>query len=203
MDPGEDGSDSCSAGPPRKRKKCNALEVAGAKENEFEETSGGESDGDDGSLFDFDACQSRLPPSVLCVKCQFICDNWSSILSRTLEDDHIDFPHCDSSFVLEASAKRGCSLCAQFLASVDQERLEDSRQRRQEKQGDGIGDLGGRIKVQNAVFDRKDVNPIHRKHCWILHLSFGHGVQNFFVDIVPALGPGKFNQRKSLPFQNC
>lgn len=51
------------------------------------------------------------------------------------------------------------------------------------------------------MFDRKDVNPIHRKHCWILHLSFGHGVQNFFVDIVPALGLSKFNQLKLLPFQ--
>ena len=96
--------------------------MAGGKDNEFEETSGGESDGDDGSLFDFDAGQLRVPPSVLCAKCQFICDSWSLVLSRTLEDDHIDFPHCDSSAALEASAKRGCSLCAQFLASVDQER---------------------------------------------------------------------------------
>ena len=163
--------------------------------NPSEDTSGGETDSDDGSLFDFGAGQS-LAPSVLCARCQYICDNWFSVLSRRLSD-RIEFPHCENSFVLEASAKQGCSLCAQFMASVDPEWLEASRQRWNKKSGVRTGSNGGRVNVQNTAYPAA-VNLIHGRHCWTLHLSFGRGSGNFFVDMVPVLGPGKSIQRRRL-----
>jgi hypothetical protein len=137
--------------------------------------------------------QSRLAPSVLCTKCQFICDNWSSVVSQ--RPGHTEFTHCENAFVLEASAKQGCSLCAQFLASVDRACLEDSRQRLKEKSGDRTSSIGGRINVQNVAYPAV-VNPIHGRHCWTLHLSFGRGSGNFFLDMVPALGPGRRIRRR-------
>src|SRR6266849_5092742 len=114
MPPGDDRSDTSSdsaapEGPPSKRLKYSDLEELDTKDKEHEESSGGDSDGDDGSLFDFGAGQSTLPPSVLCSGCRFICDNWSSLQAK--EPGRIEFPHCANAITLEVSAKRGCSMC--------------------------------------------------------------------------------------------
>ncbi len=55
MDPREESSESCSGGPLPKRKKFNALEKPDTADTEPEEASGVQSDGDDDSLFDFEA----------------------------------------------------------------------------------------------------------------------------------------------------
>lgn len=189
MDPREESSDSCSVGPPLKKTKLDVLERPSATDIEHEEMSNGETDGDDGSLFDFEAEQTKLPPSFLCEKCQLICDKW-----YPWDMNGVQFSHCENSFVLEASAKRGCSLCMQFFASVDQELLEDRRQRLKEGPDDGFGesgDFGGFIGIQDAAFEKMEANP-QITPSWTLCLSFGHGAQNFFVDMIPALGPGRY-----------
>jgi hypothetical protein len=136
-------------------------------ENESQVSDDSEDGGDDGSLFDFGADQVRPLSSILCARCQLVVDNWSF----ALHNDDVKFPHCENSFVLEVSARDGCSLCAQFLGSKDQMSLKINREMQEETPDKGFGYDGGTVCIDNST-DWVEVYPALRRPCWRLKLSF-------------------------------
>jgi hypothetical protein len=174
-------------------------------ENESQALDDWEDGGDDGSLFDFGTNQVRPLRSILCARCQLVVGNWFA-----LHNNDAKFPHCENSFVLEASAREGCALCAQFLGSMDPMLLKVYREMQEETQDHGFINGGGIICIDYST-DWTEVHPALRKPCWRLKLSFppkhlasarNEGLfvpssideLNFWVEMVPSLGHGR--QRK-------
>lgn len=172
-------------GPPPKRKKYDVVETSDTLVSDAE-SSDGVSDGDDGSLFDFNAAQLRKPLPTLCVHCRLICG---------VSVEQMEAPHCENILALEASAERGCPLCTQFLASVDQEWVEELKKRLKETPDDHFTSIVRREILRSSPFDGQGVDPGPQRQGWKLDLYMNH-LWSFSVDMIPAPGRGQCNMAR-------
>jgi hypothetical protein len=148
---------------------------------ELSKPTSGEDDAVEGPVVDIGVGQVMQPPPALCARCQFICNNWSS--GRT------DFPHCESLNVLEASAKGGCSLCAQFLASADKEPLNQQTDLRETPIDESVVYVRSGIANGNGEFI-----PDTQKTFWTLVLLLTGKHERTWkcsVEMTPAVDSGK------------
>jgi len=172
-------------GPPLKRKEYDLVETSDTLVSDAG-SSDGISDGDDGSLFDFDAGQSRKPLSALCAHCRLICG---------VSVEQMEAPHRENILALEASAERGCPLCTQFLASVDQEWVDELKKRLQETPDDHFTSIVRREYLLSSTFDEHGVNLGTHRRGWKLDLYMNH-LWSFSVDMIPAPGRGQSNMAR-------
>ena len=78
---------------------------------------------DAGSIFE--TCNDELVDEYtpLCNHCQYVCSNWS----KGLQDRKFVFPHYSDVFQLEQSVAAGCTMCAQFLQSENNDEVQNAK----------------------------------------------------------------------------
>jgi len=94
-----------------------------------------------------DSGQNSGSTSFLCVECKKIFQQWDKVIIH----GKYMCSHHGSLSVLEMSAKDGCSLCAQFLLSMENEELALERERTSSAFEDGSKQINGSVRISQRI----------------------------------------------------